>query len=350
MKWFVLAGICLVFGMTSCTSMESGETVQKKRVPVKILNSEQAEEAEKSLEKNPGNLEVREGLAKYYSSAVFTNPQLRGRKYDNLRWFVENRPDYQLWSPEYSLDPVLDGQERFTRIGDLWQNAVKKYPKSAAVAFNAGKYFLLQEPLLAEKFLKKACDLNPNSSIYAFSLGHFYELSAFRRKGSVIQDAAEKALTEYERAYELDDSPGKAWLLPDIARAAWNMKQYELLARAAGRMENALKSQKENWFDGNLFYWFYISKGLLAVHEGNYEAAGTFLLKAGDTSGSPQLDTFGPNMILADQLLKHGGREAVLEFLEKIKKFWKPQFRKSDVWAKEIRDGKHPSFGANLRY
>ncbi len=349
MKRLILILLGLAAGMTACTSTDS-EKAENSAPPMRIQSVEEAERVEKSLEKKPDNMRAREALARFYSSVVFTRPYLRARKYDNIRWLVEHRPEHPgLWTPEFSLDPAFDGTERYSRIGNLWRNAVEKHPKSAAVAFNAGKYFLMEEPLAAEMYLKKACELDPGSSIYACSLGNFYEIYAFRRTGNEIPDALEKAMAEYERAYALDVAT-KAWLLPDLARLAWRTKRYDRLLKAVEQMEASLKTGSKEWYAGNLIYWINLSRGLLAIREGDVKSAGEFLLKAGDTPGSPQLNSFGPGMLLADLLLKRGERETVLAFLEKTKKFWAPRFQKADAWAKEIREGRTPDFGANLRY
>ncbi len=349
MKRLSLLLIVLAAGMTACTLTDSNRK-EGPVPPMTIQSVEEAERVERSLENQPENLSARVGLARFYSSIVSSKPLLRSRKYDNIRWLVEHRPEYpELWRPEYSLDPAFDGMERYSRIGDLWRKAMEKHPKSAAVAFNAGKYFLMEDPQVAETCLKKACQLEPDSSIYACSLGHFYEIYAGRRSKIVLPDAWEKAMEEYERAYALNPAR-QAWLLPDIARLAWKLKQYSRLTSAIQQMEAALKNASGEWYAGNLAYWIPLSNGLLAVHDGDWKAAGEFLLKAAETPGSPQLNSFGPSMILADLLLKHGDREIVLAFLEKTRKFWSSRSQKADAWSKEIREGRNPDFGANLRY
>ncbi|HEV3240561.1 MAG TPA: RNA polymerase subunit sigma-24, partial [Casimicrobiaceae bacterium] len=75
-----------------------------------------------------------------------------------------------------------------------------------------------------------------------------------------------------------------------------------------------------------------------------------FLLKAGATRGSPQLDSFGPNMSLAKDLLEKGERDTVLQYFELCRKFWKLDYGNLDRWAQEVGAGKIPEFGANLVY
>ncbi len=48
-----------------------------------------------------------------------------------------------------------------------------------------------------------------------------------------------------------------------------------------------------------------------------------YLIAAGKSPGSPQMDSFGPNMTLAKDLLEKGERDAVLEYFMRCRKFWK---------------------------
>jgi hypothetical protein len=48
--------------------------------------------------------------------------------------------------------------------------------------------------------------------------------------------------------------------------------------------------------------------GLIAVHKNDIETARRELLESGKTPGSPTLNSFGPNMILAKELLEKGAR------------------------------------------
>ncbi len=94
--------------------------------------------------------------------------------------------------------------------------------------------------------------------------------------------------------------------------------------------------------DGNLVL------GRIAVDEGRLDEAKRRLLAAGQTSGSPALGSFGPNMSLAKDLLANGEQETVLQYLELCRKFWSSGDGKLDEWIKDIRAGRFPDFGANL--
>jgi hypothetical protein len=62
------------------------------------------------------------------------------------------------------------------------------------------------------------------------------------------------------------------------------------------------------------------------------------------------MNSFGPNMSLAKDLLAKGERDAVLDYFERCRKFWLMDWGKLDEWSKDLRAGHAPDFGANLVY
>src|SRR5262249_40126409 len=56
--------------------------------------------------------------------------------------------------------------------------------------------------------------------------------------------------------------------------------------------------------------------GLIALLQGKLDNATSHLLYSGDVKGSPQLNSTGPTMSLARELLRAGRRDAVITFLE----------------------------------
>ena len=86
------------------------------------------------------------------------------------------------------------------------------------------------------------------------------------------------------------------------------------------------------------------------MREGRIADALIFLERSGQTTGSPQMNSFGPNMSLAKDLLEARETAAVLAYFERCRAFWKMGGSQLDTWAAEVRNGKIPNFGANLHY
>ena len=105
-----------------------------------------------------------------------------------------------------------------------------------------------------------------------------------------------------------------------------------------------------DWNDGNAIHDGNMVRGLVALRSGNVQQAAQDLIEAGKTTGSPQLNSFGPDMMLASELLEKGQRDAVLEYLVSCKKFWTLGAARLDAWIDLIRSGGKPDFGANLLY
>ena len=105
-----------------------------------------------------------------------------------------------------------------------------------------------------------------------------------------------------------------------------------------------------DWNYGNAVHAANIVLGRIAMKKEDLEAAGKYLIAAGNTPGSPQLNTFGPDMNLARELLAAGEKKVVLDYFELCTKFWKMNDGRLKEWATLVENGKTPEFGANLRY
>jgi hypothetical protein len=102
------------------------------------------------------------------------------------------------------------------------------------------------------------------------------------------------------------------------------------------------------WHVGNAIHHGNLVLGQVALREGDLATAERHLLQAGKTACSPQLNSFGPNMGLALELLKRGRKNAVVEYLNLCAVFWKRET--TEAWIRQIDAGEIPDFGANLWY
>jgi hypothetical protein len=94
---------------------------------------------------------------------------------------------------------------------------------------------------------------------------------------------------------------------------------------------------------GDAIHFANLYLGRVALSQGNIPEARNYLLLAGKTAGSTY---HGPDMTLADELLRQGQSEAVLHYLHECQQFWiKSQTSKLEEWTKDVRAGMRPDFG-----
>ena len=109
-----------------------------------------------------------------------------------------------------------------------------------------------------------------------------------------------------------------------------------------------LSKYLNNWNYGNATHKINITMGRIALRDGKIDEAKMYLIEAGKTQGSPQLDSFGPNMSLAKELLEKGEKKVVLEYFDLCRVFWKTDYSKLDTWTADVKNDRIPDFGANL--
>ena len=122
--------------------------------------------------------------------------------------------------------------------------------------------------------------------------------------------------------------------------------------REAERLAREILGGERNPIDtGRPLHDAHMVLGRIALQEGRVdEAVASLLTAARDNRGDPSMSSFGPNVSLAKDLLDHGKSEAVLQYLELCRRFWKSGPKYLDAWTAAIRAGGTPDFGPNLRY
>ena len=179
----------------------------------------------------------------------------------------------------------------------------------------------------------------------AEKVGDLYSLSMITKSLEIKTVAAGKALEQYEIAYKLSTDERRDVLLKPIAETALTANKPK---KAREYAEKMLSQSRPGWNYGNNIHYGNIILGRLALAAGDIEQAKKRLIEAGKTSGSPQLNSFGPSMALAKELLEKGQKDVVLEYFELCSKFWRSGNNRLNRWSVKVEDGKIPNFGTNL--
>lgn len=155
---------------------------------------------------------------------------------------------------------------------------------------------------------------------------------------------AERELREAKDEYD-------RWLaLTDYAFEAVDRLPKETVRESANELLRMAPKYRNDWNYGNAIHKANLALGRLALREDDIAASKEYLKRAGETTGSPQLDSFGPNMTLAKELFERGERQALIEYFELCDRFWDLDFGKLRKWSNEVKAGIEPDFGANLLY
>ena len=295
---------------------------------------------------------------------------------ESVYWLIEHAPESQTAGMPYaSLDKILE-PDSYDKAKELWMKQVGANPASAKVQANAAKFFMLHDKSLCEGLLKKARDLEPSNPQWAEQLGHFYSLQSLgrgRREGAAAgrteaasafrEFSAARQLREQERPQTADttrseeqranDRQMEMWNLSQLAKAAFEACEFEharnhateVLERAA-----SLDLPESERNDGIAIHYGNLILGRLALREGDIERAKQYLIASGKTNGAATLNSFGPSMILAQELLERGESETVLRYFDLCGKFWKRGSETLKKWSQQVHSGEAPEFGGNLIY
>jgi hypothetical protein len=108
----------------------------------------------------------------------------------------------------------------------------------------------------------------------------------------------------------------------------------------------AAENYKCNWNYGNAIHDAHSALGMRELVLGNVDSAKKHLLAAGKSPGSPQLNSFGPELYLADALLKRGASKDVTEYLRGVGRFWELDYGVVAEWLSEIKRGERPTLSS----
>jgi hypothetical protein len=315
------------------------------------IPSEQLKEFEAELAKDPRSLGSRLRLMGYYDRRGGEGVNSRGPYADLVIGLVEQHATLDL---AFDLSRWLQPPS-FEKAAVHWIAAARANPADARILGNAGAYltsniFVADFRDQGKALLQQARTLDPRNPRWAQALG---EGAATEFLTDRSKETAARALKSLEEAYALTPAASRAAFRPEgrhyldvvapLAFEAGDLRKAETYATEVLKVVN---EKEEEWNYGNVIHDANTILGRVALRKGMTDEAKQFLLAAGKTPGSPQLDSFGPGMTLAKELLQKGERETVLKYFELIRKFWKngDAIRRLDAWTKTVQERKVPDF------
>ena len=284
----------------------------------RALSREAAVALERRLADNPGDHPARVQLIAYY----FGRPRdsdARKRRIEHVLWLVRNRPEAEVLSvPPGQLNHVLDA-DAYSEAWTVLSQHLESMPDNLNVLRNAAGFLRFSDRERAIELLRTAQRTDASNPLWARELGHLHRLDMGGGRWPLDADAAVLALAQFERAYELLGVARGDSLLRYLAETALGAGQTE---KARSYADTMLSNDTNDWNLGNRIHHGHLTLGRIALAEGNLEEAKKRLLKAGETPGSPQLNSFGPKMDLAKALLERDEKEVVVRYFELCSEFW----------------------------
>jgi len=334
----------------------SGQSEAVMYMASRNLTPEGAQKLEEGLVAKPDDLDSRILLIAYYFRARIRaegdGGEFEKKRVPHVFWLIENCPDVQVaGSPEAGIDLAGRNPEDYLRGKQLWLQQVEKYPANARVLRNAAQYFSLWDKQLGRQLLEKALLLNPSDIETISMLARSYMLERIRVPTSEeSSQLAKKALALWEQALVGLRSEYRQFLLEEAAVAAFEAGEIPKAQQYATELLEGATGKSKSWHYGNAIHKGNIILGRVALRFDDIPAAIRHLHAAGETPGSPQLNSFGPNMSLAQELLEKGETQAVLAYLQACGKFWKSRGEELQSWIATVQSGGKPNFGSNLHY
>lgn len=293
----------------------------------------------------PESVGFLESLLAERSADIFLRTLLLGAyQYGDSRkdeigvWFIQNLPRLEFTSQAYrghSSRPQIHAA-----AVNAWAQHILANPDDPAVLGNAAGFFSTGNNELVEALYSRCLELEPENP-------EWYErLSTAVARSSRDRSVQAKALSLMERALELEGAI-REYNLTSMLSMAVNAEEDE---KAELWAKELLETAEPGWNEGNALHKSHLTLGRLALKAGEIEEAERRLILAGQIPTTPQLGSFGPNMVLAQELLQRGRRQAVLEYLEECKTFWDMGLGQLEKWIAQVQSGETPEFGPNLRY
>lgn len=119
--------------------------------------------------------------------------------------------------------------------------------------------------------------------------------------------------------------------LGEILEKAHKLKNWDKVVQYANIYLQEAEKYKKDWNYGNAIFYSNMALSEMAYTKGDKAVARNHLIKASETPGSPQLNSFGPfNDFLNEyllQLAKDGEKDSLIQFAQNCKSFVK---KKSD--------------------
>ena len=161
---------------------------------------------------------------------------------------------------------------------------------------------------------------------------------------SLIGNRQKRMIESYLRDPKSISEKEAHLILKDLAWNEYNEGNFKQAKEYSAELLRLNKLVDESWNYGNAIHHSHTIIGLVDLESSNIGEAKKQLLLSSKTSGSPQLSSFGPALLLAQKLLEKGESNPVKKYLENCRKFWRMENGRISKWLERIDEGEMPDF------
>lgn len=292
---------------------------------------------EKRIVNDENDVDARVRLVGFYFLRF--SPENFRRRAEHVAWLAEHRPDIGLGGFGYIVkEHAPEGHEATRRA---WIAAASRPDADVQILENAASFLDIDDPEEAERSLRRASAMEPENGEWRTRIAHTLTMRAkWEDDPEARRRYARSAIGELDIASSLAQVD---WVVLgiriDLARAAILAEDWPRVRETAARILVDNEACTRTFQYGNAIHWANIALGFAALAADEVIAASEYLVRAGKTPGSPQLNSFGPDRDLARSLLKRGERGAVLSYLADCARFWRGNRALLEKWRTAIERG-----------
>lgn len=186
-------------------------------------------------------------------------------------------------------------------------------------------------------------------SAFVFLGKNFHRLNA--EFGPTVKiDQTDRGKKAVKKLVDAKDEYERWVALGDVALWKAEPATADEAKTAATELLVLTEKYRTDWNYGNAVHKANSGLGRLALQRGDMAAARGYLLASARSKGSPQMNTFGPNMLFASEMIAAGEKRAVIEYLDLCNSFWEMEDGRLAVWKRDVEGGRQPNFSANMLY
>jgi hypothetical protein len=263
--------------------------------------------------------------------------------------------------PFTHINPVTF-PEAFQLVEEIWLDQHSQHPNDPAIARGIALYVAAADRELAAVILRETLSINCSDVHAWLDLGRvapepterLRALLEARRLGAaqtnLLAWIARAALETGDLAAALDAGTELLSLVRQARLAHGD--ELDCLERGAARWERA-RSRCADDAEARLLvkaiadhanhkHWGHTALGVVALRNGDVQAAREHLLHSAHVVGEPRLSSYGPSFLLARELCVKGDWEPVSDYLSACQAFWQPE--PLEHWREQVQRRELPEF------